>query len=53
MRKQFKLICRTCRIQTPEQMENQMNRRLFPRICIGHIALFLTGVALVLIELFG
>ncbi|MFC5605087.1 hypothetical protein [Sporosarcina koreensis] len=25
--------------------------KLFPRICIGHIALFLTGVFLVIMEL--
>ncbi|WP_432363314.1 hypothetical protein [Sporosarcina sp. UB5] len=41
-----KLFC-TCAKDSIAKME----RRLFPKICIGHVALFLTGVFLVIMQL--
>ena len=44
------LFCKSCSIGTPEAMEEEIKKRLFPKICIGHVALFATGVFLVIME---
>ncbi|WOV87807.1 hypothetical protein QWT69_01410 [Sporosarcina oncorhynchi] len=44
------LFSKSCSIGTPESMEEEMNKRLFPKICMGHVGLFLTGVFLVIME---
>ncbi|WP_171805927.1 hypothetical protein [Sporosarcina newyorkensis] len=39
--------CNTCTIQTVEELE----KKLFPRFCIGHAAFVVMGVLLVIVEL--
>ncbi|MDW0109846.1 hypothetical protein [Sporosarcina aquimarina] len=38
----------TCSIET--DVEKEMTQKIFPKFCIGHAALFATGVFLVIIE---
>lgn len=47
------LFCKTCSTQSVEQIEEKVNKRLFPRICIGHIAVIVTVIMLVWMELFN
>lgn len=51
-KKRFSLFCKSCSIQSVEEIEEDMNKRLFPRICIGHVAVALTVIYLVWMELF-
>ncbi|SKB01718.1 hypothetical protein SAMN04244570_2797 [Sporosarcina newyorkensis] len=39
--------CKTCTVQTAEEME----KKFFPRFCIGHVAFVVMGVILVIVEL--
>lgn len=41
--------CRTCSVQSAEDME----KKLFPRFCIGHIAFIAMGIILVFAEWSG
>lgn len=47
----LKFSCRTCTIETAEDIEKEMNRKLFPRFCIGHVAMVVTGIVIVITEL--
>ncbi|MBD7907672.1 hypothetical protein [Sporosarcina gallistercoris] len=43
-----KFRCMTCSVET--DVEKEMTRKLFPKFCIGHVALFATGIFLVIME---
>ncbi|WP_432353565.1 hypothetical protein [Sporosarcina sp. A2] len=43
-----RIHCKTCSVET--DVEKEMTKKLFPRFCIGHVALFATGVFLVIME---
>jgi len=45
------LFCKTCSTTTPESIEEDMNRKFFPRICIGHVGLFIAGISIAIMEL--
>lgn len=45
------LFCTSCTASTPESIEKDMNRKIFPRICIGHVGLVIVGITIAVMEL--
>lgn len=45
-------ICTTCKIKSDDSIES-FERKMQPRICIGHIGLISAGILIVAIELFA
>ncbi len=50
-KKPLGLFCKTCQIKPGDSVE-EMERKLYPKFCIGHVALFGTGLFFVIMELF-
>ncbi len=44
-------FCKSCSIQSVESIEDEINRKMFPRICIGHIGMVIVGIVIVITEL--
>ncbi|HEY4579201.1 MAG TPA: hypothetical protein VIG63_05005 [Savagea sp.] len=50
-KKKGNLFCTSCKIEPTDSVED-MEKKLYPRFCIGHVGLIATGLLIVGFELF-
>ncbi|MFD0942243.1 hypothetical protein [Savagea faecisuis] len=46
-----KIFCTSCKVKKTDSIE-ELESKMYPKFCIGHIALIATGIFLVGFELF-